>query len=81
MKVKEVYNKYKDYCIYVYGKPLENRKYMTPFSYLPMNTDLGKLEVKDMIIEDNEIEISSFNLKMQFKGKVKYKGIIYIYAN
>ena len=40
MKVKDVYEKYKDYSIYLYGRPLEYKEYMTPFSYLPMNTDV-----------------------------------------
>lgn len=80
MKVKDIYKKYKDYHIYVYGRPLENRKYMTPFSYIPLNANLDELEVLDFIVEDKEIEIQNFSMNLKYKGKEKYKGRVYVYA-
>lgn len=80
MKVKDVYEKYKGYSIYIYGRPLEYKEYMTPFSYLPMNTDLGELEVLDIIIDNGEIEITTLTLDLKFKGKEKFKGRIFVYA-
>lgn len=80
MKVKDVCDKYKGYSIYIYGRLLEYKEYMTPFSYLPMNTDLGELEVLDIIIDNGEIEITTLTLDLKFKSKEKFKGRIFVYA-
>ena len=79
MNVKELYNKYKNYDIMLFGKPLN--KQTTPFSCLPTNIkQLNSYIVKDIKIENESIETWNFNMDMKFIGKQKYKGTIYAYV-
>ena len=79
MKVKELYKKYKDYSIMLFGLPLE--KPSTPFSCLPMNMKvLNEYVVKDIKIKDENREVLNFDMSLKFKGKQKYKGTIYAYV-
>lgn len=79
MTVKQLYKKYKDYSIMLFGIPLE--KPSTPFSHLP--TDIKKLEkyiVKEMKIEDKKITTMNFDITLNYKGQTNYRGSIYAYV-
>lgn len=79
MKVKQLYQKYKDYDILLFGKPLD--KQTTPFSCLPVNMkQLNEYVVKDIKIENEQLEALNFDMSLKFKGKQKYKGTIYAYV-
>lgn len=79
MKVKQLYQKYKDYDIMLFGKPLD--KQTTPFSCLPVNMkQLNEYVVKDIKIENEQLEALNFDMSLKFKGKQKYKGTIYAYV-
>lgn len=80
MTVKELYKKYKDYNIMLFGKPLE---YPTiPFTFLPSK----KSERENMIVKDLRIEEKEY---MQYGVKFstmkpikpyKVKGTIMAYC-
>lgn len=84
MKVKELYKKYKDYCIILYG---ENRYYslkecikkVTPFNYIhTINPkEINELQVLEIIVDEYEFETIDFDVKLQYKGRTKYKGDVY----
>lgn len=79
MRVKELYKKYKDYSIMLFGLPLE--KPSTPFSCLPM--DMKKLNeyiVTDMRVKEEEVTSMDFDIRLNYKGQTKYKGTIYAYV-
>ena len=79
MKVKQLYQKYKNYDILLFGKPLD--KQTTPFSCLPVNMkQLNEYVVKDIKIENEQVEALNFDMSLKFKGKQKYKGTIYAYV-
>ena len=79
MKVKQLYQKYKDYDIMLFGKPLD--KQTTPFSCLPADMkQLNEYVVIDIKIEDENVEALNFDMSLKFKGKQKYKGTIYAYV-
>lgn len=79
MKVKELYKKYKDYSIMLFGLPLE--KPSTPFSCLPMNMKvLNEYVVKDIKIKDQELTTMDFDMSLKYKGSTKYKGTVYAYV-
>lgn len=79
MKVKQLYQKYKNYDILLFGKPLD--KQTTPFSCLPVNMkQLNEYVVKDIKIENEQLEALNFDMSLKFKGKQKYKGTIYAYV-
>lgn len=80
MKVKELYKKYVDYNIMLFGRPLSIQT--IPFSCLPLDIKkLDKYIVKDMKIENKEYNELNFNLKgLKFIGKTHKKGIIKAYV-
>lgn len=79
MKVKELYKKYKEYSIMLFGLPLE--KPSTPFSCLPMNMKvLNEYVVKDIKIKEEELTTIDFDMSLNYKGNTKFKGTIYAYV-
>ena len=79
MKVKQLYQKYKDYDIMLFGKPLD--KQTTPFSCLPIDMkQLNEYVVKDIKIENEQVEALNFDMSLKFKGNQKYKGTIYAHV-
>ena len=79
MKVKQLYQKYKDYDIMLFGKPLD--KQSTPFSCLPLNMkQLNEYVVKDIKIENEQVEALNFDMSLKFKGNQKYRGTVYAYV-
>lgn len=79
MKVKQLYQEYKDYDIMLFGKPLD--KQTTPFSCLPADMKQpNEYVVIDIKIEDENVEVLNFDMSLKFKGKQKYKGTISAYV-
>lgn len=80
MTVKELYKKYNNYDIMLFGKPLERKT--TPFSFLPFDRkELMNLEVKDIKIEEKEFESPRFSFPdLKYKGTDHYKGKVYAYC-
>lgn len=77
MTVKDLFSKYKDYTIMLFGKPLSEQS--IPFSNLPKDKDMYKCDVIDYkVINDVHGDYSfSFNNK---KGKYsRCKGYVYAY--
>lgn len=76
MLVKELYKKYKDYTILLYGKDLKHET--TPFSYLPI-CNLDNWFVKEMEIIEEEHESFTFDNTFNFKKKEIIKGYVSAY--
>lgn len=75
MKVKELKNKYSDYTIELYGRPLKNE--MIPYSYLPFG-NLDNYEVKDVEIIEKEHLLYTYNFNNVRKIN-KVKGYVRAY--
>lgn len=78
MKVKELYKKYKNYNIRLYGRPLD--KPTIPFSYLPMSkAEMMEMEVVDMKVIEKEETITGVHFKNMEKFTTKIKGSVDAY--
>lgn len=78
MKVKDLYKKYKDYNIRLYGRPLD--KPTIPFSYLPMSKkEQMEMEVVDMRIKEKEQTITGVHFNNMKKFTQIIKGTIDAY--
>lgn len=80
MKVKDLYNKYKDYNILLFGKPLE--KQTIPFSFLPYDKkELMNMEVVELKVEDKPFDSPRFGFTgLKYKGTDHYKGHVMAYC-
>ena len=80
MKVKELYKKYKDYSIELFGKPLE--KQTIPFSFLPYGRkELMNMEVVDIKIVEKPFDNYRFGFyNLEYKGTEHYKGTVMAYC-
>lgn len=84
MTVKELYKKYKEYSIILYG---ENKtfslkdciKNVSPFSFIyTMDSKrINNMEVIDIIVKNESIESTNFSSKLEYIGKTQYKGTVY----
>ena len=84
MTVKELYKKYKGYCIILYG---ENKSFslkdciknVSPFSFIHTinRNEIDNMEVVDIIVKDEKIESTNFSSKLEYIGKTQYKGTVY----
>ena len=78
MKVKELYKKYKNYDIRLYGRPLN--KPTIPFSFLPMSkAEQMEMEVVEMKIKEQEQTIVGVHFYNMEKFTTKIKGTIDAY--
>lgn len=78
MKVKELYKKYIEYDIVLFGKPLNQST--IPFTHLPKDKELMDCEVVEFKVE--ETPFTSIGIKfndLKTKVKYEYKGNIYAY--
>jgi len=80
MKVKELYKKYKDYDILLFGRPLE--KETIPFSFLPYDRkELMNMEVIDIKVEEKEFDSPIYSFPdLKYKGTDHYKGHVMAYC-
>jgi len=87
MQVKELYKKYKGYEIILYGKNKswnlkECIKKATPFSfiYTTNQKEIDNMYVMDILIKEEEKEITSFDKSLNYVGRYKCLGIVYAYV-
>lgn len=82
IRLKDIYKKYPNYDIIVYGKPLANIKHMIPFSYLPSDRkQLMNMEVIEMQKEEKEQIITGVHFPDMTPIKpYTIKGNIYVYV-
>ena len=80
MKVKDLYKKYKDYNIQLFGKPLDRET--IPFSFLPFDRkELMNMEVMDIKVEEKPFDSPRFGFPdLKFKGNDHYKGHVLAYC-
>jgi hypothetical protein len=79
MKVKDLFKKYKDYSIEVYGKPLNQKT--IPYTHLPRDKRLEDCDVIEMVVEDKEHTIIGVSFKtMKPLKPTKYKGYVRVYV-
>ena len=79
MTFKEIKNKYKDYNIVVFGRPLKEQT--IPFTFLPKDKKLDDCEIIEMKKIDKEFIQTgvSFKTMKPTKSELK-KGHIYVYV-
>lgn len=83
MTWKELKKKYKGYGFIAYGKPLENKDHMIPFSYCHNIKNWNKAVVLDYEVEDYEKphRISHMSFKTMKWYKDTYEvGMVYAYV-
>lgn len=83
MTYKELGKKYKGYSIIAYGKPLDNKEHMTPFSYCYDIRNWDKAIVLDYQVEeyDKPHAVMSFSLNgMKHTGTGYVIGVVYAYV-
>ena len=78
MKVKELYKRYKDYHIMLFGAPLKEPS--TPFTRLPKNKKLDDCTVVELKVKEEKVKMQSFSLNLKYKGTEEYKGTVYAYV-
>ena len=80
MKIKELYIKYCDYDILVFGVPLDKCNRCTPFTRLPKDKKLEDCEVQDIKIEEEPKIAYDFDKNFRFRGISRTKGTVYAYV-
>lgn len=88
MKLKELYKKYKDYTILVWGKSRNNKdlklkdyiKTRSPWAgiHTTNKREINNMEVVEYFIEDKEEKSFVFNSNLKFKRIEVLKGTIYV---
>lgn len=77
MTVKDLYNKYKDYTIMLFGKPLNVET--APFSNLPKDKNMYDCDVIDYKIINDEHGVTDYNIINNTMVVKNRKGYIYAY--
>lgn len=88
MKLKELYKKYKDYTILVWGKSKSDKdlklkdyiKTRSPWSgvHTTNKREIDNMEVVEYFIEDKEEKSFVFNTSFEFKRIEVLKGTVYV---
>ena len=88
MKLKELYKRYKDYTILVWGKSSNNKdmklkdyiKTRTPWTgiHTTSKKEIDNMEVVEYFIEDKEEKSFVFNTNLEFKRIDVLKGTVYV---
>lgn len=77
MKVKEFLEKYKDYSIEMFGRPLDQKT--IPYTFLPKDKKLEECEVIDFDVKEKKFVQHCYNLKNQTWRKENKKGYVRAY--
>lgn len=79
MKLKELYKKYGEYNIVVFGKPLKQKT--IPFTFLPQDKPLMECEVIELQKKEKPyIEYGVSFTTMKSTKPIERKGHIYVYV-
>ena len=80
MKVKELYKKYKDYSIELFGRPLEQPT--IPFTFLPDDKkERDNMEIAQIEIIEKEFKAPRYSFyDFKYKGTDYYKGVVKAYC-
>ena len=79
MKLKELYKKYSEYNIVVFGKPLKQKT--IPFTFLPQDKPLMECEVIEFKKKEKPyIEYGVSFTTMKPTKPIERKGHIYVYV-
>lgn len=80
MTVKELYKKYKEYHIELFGRPLNEET--IPFSFLPIDKKkLDKMTVKELQVEKVNFTNTCYSLDgLKYQLTEEYKGIVKAYC-
>lgn len=77
MTVKELYKKYKDYTIMLFGVPLAKKSVTTPFTRLPKNKNLDDCIVVELEVCEEPVDVHSFDIELNYIGTEKTRGNVY----